>query len=100
MIIRFTPEAAVELEDILSYLASHSPGGARNVSTRIRQVLENLSEYPLTGLLTSLEPMRRVAVTPYPYLIFYLPGGDEIIVVGIRHAARDPSSMPDQPAGG
>ncbi len=96
MTIRFTPEAAVELEDVLSYLTAHSPEGACNVGTRIQQVLSNLSEYPLTGMRTSLQPMRRVAVTPYPYLIFYLPGDDEIIVVGIRHAARDPSSMPDQ----
>nr|WP_250808917.1 type II toxin-antitoxin system RelE/ParE family toxin [Neorhizobium tomejilense] len=96
MTIRFTPEAAIELEDVLRYLAAHLPEGARNVGARIQQVLSNLSEYPLTGMRTSLEPMRRVAVTPYPYLIFYLPGDDEIIVVGIRHAARDPSSMPDQ----
>jgi plasmid stabilization system protein ParE len=38
--VRFTPEAAIELEDILGYLAAHSPGRARNVSERIQQVLE------------------------------------------------------------
>ena len=41
--------------------------------------------------------MRRIAVTPYPYLIFYEPTDDEVIVVGVRHGARDPSSMPETP---
>ncbi|MEQ1408024.1 hypothetical protein ABK249_24155 [Neorhizobium sp. Rsf11] len=39
----------------------------------------------------SLEGMRRVAVPPY-----YLSQDEEIVVVGIRHAVRNPSSMPDQ----
>ncbi len=28
--------------------------------------------------------------TPYPYLIFYEAADDEIIIHGIRHAARRP----------
>lgn len=47
--------------------------------------------------MTSLADMRRVAVAPYPYLIFYLVEEQDIVIVGIRHAARDPSSMPDSP---
>jgi len=35
--------------------------------------------------------VRRMPVTPYPYLVFYEAGDDEIIVHAIRHGARDPS---------
>ena len=51
--------------------------------------------HPRSGQPTSLGGMRRMVVTPYPYLIFYEPGDGEIIV-GIRHGARDPSSMPNR----
>ena len=38
--------------------------------------------------------MRRIAATPEPYLIFYEPVGGEVVVIGVRHGARDPSTMP------
>jgi plasmid stabilization system protein ParE len=38
---------------------------------------------------------RRLTVYPYPYLIFYQVRDSEIIIHGIRHSARDPSSMPE-----
>ena len=41
--------------------------------------------------------MRRIVLTPYPYLIFYNVTGTDLVVVGIRHAARDPGTMPDAP---
>lgn len=31
---------------------------------------------------------------PYRYVIFYEPRETEIIIHAVRHAARDPSSMP------
>ena len=34
--------------------------------------------------------MRRIVVTPYPYLVFYRVAADEIVIHGVRHAARKP----------
>jgi toxin ParE1/3/4 len=38
-------------------------------------------------------------MTPYPYLIFYevAEAEAEIVIVALRHAARDPSSRPSSP---
>jgi toxin ParE1/3/4 len=33
--------------------------------------------------------------SPYPYLIFYQATDDEIVIHGVRHSARHPSSMPE-----
>jgi toxin ParE1/3/4 len=93
--IRFTPEALIEFSEILEYLKTRSPGGARNVSARVKAVLTNLSDYPLSGTLTDMEQMRRIKVQHYPYLIFYRVEEQEIIILGIRHAARDTDTMPD-----
>jgi toxin ParE1/3/4 len=35
-----------------------------------------------------------MTVLPYPYLIFYEATDGEIIIHAVRHAVRDPSSMP------
>jgi plasmid stabilization system protein ParE len=45
-------------------------------------------------LRTEDPTIRRLATPPYPYLIFYEPADEEIIVHAIRHAARNPSDMP------
>lgn len=95
MKLRFTPEALSEFRELLEYTESHSRQGAVNINARIQRILKNLADYPLSGTMTNVADMRRIAVTPYPYLIFYLVAPDEIVIVGIRHAARDPASMPD-----
>lgn len=97
MKLRYTPEAAHELEQVLADIAEHSPQGAHRVQARVQTIINFLVEHPRSGQRTSLHPMRRIVVTPYPYLIFYEPAEDEIVVIGIRHAARDPSTMPGQP---
>ena len=33
--------------------------------------------------------------TRIPYVIFYAATDDEVVIHGLRHAARRPSSMPD-----
>ncbi|CAN7310513.1 type II toxin-antitoxin system RelE/ParE family toxin [Rhizobium sp. LjRoot254] len=96
MRLRYTPEALVELDGVLADIAEHSPQGARRVQARIKAIIDLLLRHPNAGQLTSLKPMRRIVATPYPYLIFYEPHAEEIIVIGVRHSARDPRSMPDQ----
>ncbi|MFF8800134.1 MULTISPECIES: type II toxin-antitoxin system RelE/ParE family toxin [unclassified Methylobacterium] len=94
MRLHYTPDAAAELDAILTYIASLSPQGARRVQRRIQAVIDLLLLHPLSGHATSLRPMRRIVATPYPYLIFYEATEDEVVILGIRHAARDPASMP------
>ena len=53
-----------------------------------------LLTHPHMGVRTEDPTIRRLTTPPYPYLIFYEPTETEIIVHAVRHAARDPSSMP------
>jgi plasmid stabilization system protein ParE len=97
MRLRYTPTALAELDDILSDLQGKSPQGARNVGSRLRRIIDLLLDHPQAGQLTSLKPMRRIAATPYPYVVYYEPSDTEIVIIGIRHSSRDPQTMPDQP---
>ncbi len=95
MKLRLTRLAAAELDDILTYIASRFPGGARRVQRRLLATFAAIVSNPGLGRRTTNGRLRRIGATPYPYLVFYEPTADEVIIIGIRHGARDPSSMPD-----
>jgi len=93
--LRYTLRAAQELEQVLSYIDDRSPEGARRVKARIQAVIDLIASHPQSGQLTSARRLRRIVVHPYPYLIFYAATNDEVVIHGVRHAARRPSSMPE-----
>lgn len=64
MKLRFTPTALVELDTVLTDLAEISAQGAKSLQARLRQIFTLLQEHPRCGQLTSLQPMRRIVVTP------------------------------------
>lgn len=43
---------------------------------------------------TNDSAVRRIVVTPYPYLVFYEVTDAEVLILAIRHGARDPDAMP------
>jgi len=93
--LRYTAQASIEVDAVLAYIKAKSPQGAARVKQRIDQITTMLLQYPGTGRLTRRGRLRRVVVSPYPYLIFYEATGDEVVIHGVRHAARRPSSMPE-----
>lgn len=94
--LRYTPRGAAELDEVLAYIAKRSPQGARRVKTRIQAIINLLLQRPSAGQLTSKGRLRRIVASPYPYLIFYQITDDEIVIHGVRHGARNPSSMPNR----
>jgi plasmid stabilization system protein ParE len=94
--LRYTPRAITELDELLAYIEQHSPRGARHVKTRIRSVINFLSQHPHAGRLTSKGGLRRVVAYPYAFLIFYSASEDEVVIHGVRHGARRPASMPNR----
>jgi toxin ParE1/3/4 len=92
--LRYTRPALADLDIILDYIAAHSPQGANRVRTRLQALIDLLLRHPNIGRRTSDPSIRRLTVTPYPYLVFYEVTEIEIIIHAVRHAARDPSSMP------
>lgn len=49
-----------------------------------------LADHPKIGRPTSKGDIRRIMVSPYPYVIFYGQEPAGIVIHGIRHAARRP----------
>jgi toxin ParE1/3/4 len=78
------------LTRVLDYIDEQSPRGATNVKRRIYAVIDLLADHPNSGRVTSKGDLRRFAVTPYPYVIFYRADSTGITIHGVRHAARRP----------
>jgi toxin ParE1/3/4 len=97
--LHYTRRAAAELEQILSYIEERSPVGARRVHLRIQAAIQVLLQHPDAGTVTSKGRLRRMLASPFPYVILYQATDDEVIIHGIRHTARDPSSMPGSKKG-
>jgi toxin ParE1/3/4 len=93
--LRYTIRAAAELDEVLNAIDEQSPQGARHVKARVQAVIDLLMQYPQSGRLTSKGRLRRVVAYPYPYLIFYRATDKEVVIHGVRHSARRPSSMPE-----
>jgi toxin ParE1/3/4 len=89
--LRYTLRGAAELDQVLDYIETQSPQGAHRVQGRIKVIIELLLQYPRAGRLTSKAGLRRMVVSPYPFLIFYRATEDEIVIHGVRHTARRPS---------
>ena len=95
MRLRYTREALADLDGVLDHIVELSPQGARRVQKRIQTIIDLLLRHPQIGQMTSRRGMRRMIASPYPYLIFYRATEDEIVIHGVRHSARRPSSMPE-----
>jgi plasmid stabilization system protein ParE len=92
--LRYTLPALADLDSILTYIADASPQGAKRVQKRIQDVINLLLTHPQIGIRTEDPVIRRLTTTPYPFLIFYEIGDEEIVIHAVRHAARDPGGMP------
>lgn len=90
--VRYTRRAAQQLESVLAYIDQRSPQGAQRVMDRLEAAIELLTNHPQGGRLTGKRDMRRVSANPYPYVIFYRATDAELVIHGIRHAARSPRS--------
>ncbi|MGC5780013.1 type II toxin-antitoxin system RelE/ParE family toxin [Methylobacterium sp. NFXW15] len=92
MKLRFTSTALRQLDGILNTITDHHPIGARNVQERIREVCYLLLDHPFMGLKTERRNIRRIVISPYPYLLTYRVGTSEVVIRTIRHTSRRPLS--------
>jgi plasmid stabilization system protein ParE len=92
--LRYTLPALAELVSILDHIAANSPQAARRLHARIQAIIDLPLRHPRIGSPTNDPSIRRLTITPYPYLVFYEATEKEIIIHAVRYAAQNPSRMP------
>ena len=90
MRLRYSQRALRQIDKALGYVAQRSPRGAARIESRMTALLALLQLQPQAGAKTRIAGVRRVFLIPYPYLIDYYVGDDEIVVLRFRHTARKP----------
>jgi toxin ParE1/3/4 len=91
MNVEFSRIALAELHQILAYLASHSPQGAKNVERRIQEVLQLIAKQPHASQgVAARRGVRRAPLGTYPYVIYYKVTATAVTILRIRHGARRP----------
>ena len=96
MKLHYTPRAIADLEEIADYLKSRSALGAQNVRNAILSTLKTLTDFPRIGCLQTTSGVRKICTRKYPYLVYYTVDdvADEIIILAVRHTARE-RNFPD-----
>ena len=93
MRLSYSKRALAQIDKALGYVARRSPSGAANIEVRMTAILRLMQIQPLAGLRTRAAGF---SCTPYPFLIDYQIGDDEITVLRFRHTSRDAASIPDR----
>ena len=88
--IRFDTRALADLAEIRDYLVERSPSGAERVRIHLVDTIERLADFPFLGRSTDEPEVRVMPLTRYPYLVFYAVLDDEVIILHVRHGAREP----------
>lgn len=91
MRLRFSRRALEHLTQIRAYIAQHRPLTAELVRGRILESIHSLQDVPRLGRAGPNEGTRELVVPGLPYIIVYsiAANEDELVVLGIFHAARE-----------
>ena len=88
MELRWTREAAADLERITDYLFQHVPDRAADLVRAVYDAPALLLEFPDRGRPGKKEGTRELVLSPLPYLVAYAVRSDVIFILRILHGAQ------------
>jgi toxin ParE1/3/4 len=88
MQLRWTDEAATDLERIADYLLEHAPDRAQDLIGRVYDAPNSLLTFPHRGRPGKRVGTRELVLAPLPYVVVYTVRADVVFVVRILHGAQ------------
>ena len=88
MQLRWSEEAADDLERITNYLFEKTPQHAPELVHAIYNAPHALLSWPHRGRPGKKEGTRELVLSPLPYVVVYRIGGEAIHIVRILHGAQ------------
>ncbi len=89
MQLRWTEQAADDLEAITNYLFENTPEHAERIVRAIYNAPASLLEFPYRGRPGRKEGTRELVLLPLPYVVVYQVEADTIHIARILHAAQN-----------
>jgi addiction module RelE/StbE family toxin len=90
MQIRWSPEAAADLDCIVSYISKESPDSAQRVAQSIYDRAGTLASFPRLGRTGRVRGTRELPLTPLPFIVVYrvLEKVGAVEIVSVIHGAQ------------
>ena len=88
MQVRYTETALIEINEIFAYISEHTASAAKRVVARIERTIRNIGDFPEMAQETREPGVRRIPSGRYPYLVYYTVEADEVVILHVRHGAR------------
>jgi toxin ParE1/3/4 len=90
MQIRWSPDAAADLQNIIDYIRVDNPAAGLRVGKTIYDRLGVLGAFPHSGRLGRVEGTRELALPPLPFIVVYrvLEHADIVEIVNLIHGAQ------------
>lgn len=85
--IVWTDDAVANLEAIVTYISTFNSAAAGTLAERLIAVADSLEEFPHRG--RDCGEGRREMTTVWPYVLRYRVVDDVVIILRVRHGARD-----------
>jgi addiction module RelE/StbE family toxin len=89
MKIVWSPTAVSDLDSIREYIAQDSPAAARKVAVRIKEAVNRLINFPLSGRAGRVSGTRELVVPGTSYIIPYTIEPDEIRLAAVLHGRQN-----------
>jgi toxin ParE1/3/4 len=89
MRLRWTPDAAGDLESIAQRIQQSNPGTARKVIRTTLDSIELLIKFPHRGRSGALGGTRELILSPLPYIAVYRIKDQQVEILHIYHGAQD-----------
>jgi toxin ParE1/3/4 len=90
MPIRWTKEAADDLERLFLYIEKQSPAARIHVADRIRHAVHDIGLFPQAARIDRETGTHEAVVRGLPLLIIYSAEDDFVEILAVFHTARDP----------
>lgn len=88
MRVRWTTDAADDLERIFDHIAESRPESARRVAQSVIERLGTLETFPHLGRPGRVQGTREVVFPPLPFVAIYEVRDEQIIVLRILHGGQ------------
>ena len=89
MWVRWTTDAAHDLEQITERISKDHPESAIRIARTLYHALAVLRDFPNRGRAGRIEGTRELVFPPLPYIAVYRVKGETVEVLRIYHAAQD-----------
>jgi addiction module RelE/StbE family toxin len=89
MTIQWSSTAVADLESIREYISKDSSTAARKISKRIKQGVNRLSEFPLSGRAGRVLETRELVIPGTPYIAAYTIQGDDVLIAAVLHGRQN-----------